>query len=94
MMLHRPHDDIAALKRLLREVFTNQIQMDTRIAALEPEQELAPPFSDLVRSHAGWQTKSRTGKAKVELSGELTTCSGLLYSQVSIPAAKCNIALL
>lgn len=81
--LHRPHDDIAALKRLLREVFTKQIQMDTRISALEPQQESAPSFDALVRSNNGWITQSSAGKAKVELSGELTTGSGLLYSQAS-----------
>lgn len=82
--LHRPHDDIAALKRLLREVFTKQVQMDTRISALEPQQESAPSFDALVRSNNGWITHSNAGKAKVELSGELTTDSGPLYSQARL----------
>ena len=87
---HRPHDDIAALKRLLREVFTNQIQMDRRISALEPEQEFAPSFNSLVRSRNGWGTLSNAGKAKVELSGELFMGSALLYFQ----AGLCNICCL
>lgn len=77
----RPHDDIAALKRLLREVFTNQLQMDRRIFALEPEQEISDPFDTLTRTRKGWQAMSSTGKAKVQLSGSLAMGSALLYSK-------------
>ncbi|KAL3139149.1 hypothetical protein ABBQ32_005934 [Trebouxia sp. C0010 RCD-2024] len=77
----RPHDDIAALKRLLREVFTNQLQMERRIFALEPEQEISDPFDTLTRTRKGWQAMSSTGKAKVQLSGSLAMGSALLYSK-------------
>ncbi len=79
-MSGRPHDDIAALKRLLREVFTNQIQMERRVSALEPEDTVAS-FDPLERSRKGWGSLSGTGKARVELSGNLVMGSALLYSK-------------
>lgn len=79
----RPHDDIAALKRLLREVFTSQLQMERRISALEPEKDVADPFDTLTRSRKGWQAMSSTGKAKVQLSGCVETGSAMLYSKAS-----------
>lgn len=77
----RPHDDIAALKRLLREVFTNQLQMERRIFALEPQQDVSDPFDTLTRTRKGWQAMSSNGKAKVQLSGSLALGGALLYSK-------------
>ena len=91
----RPHDDIAALKRLLREVFTNQLQIERRMSALEPAQEVSDPFDTLTRARKGWQAMSNTGKAKVQLSGSLVTGSAILYSTASFSgrtdcALKCT----
>ena len=82
-MSGRPHDDIAALKRLLREVFTNQMQMERRISAIEPQEDDQPSFDPLERSRNGWASLSAPGKAKVELSGNLVMGSALLYSKAS-----------
>ena len=80
--MHRLQDDIAVLKRLLREVFTNQIQMERRITAVEPEADPLPSFDALVRSHTGWGPLSSTVKAKVEVTGEVSLGTGLLWSKV------------
>lgn len=77
----RSHDDTAALKRLLRELFTNQIQTERRVSALEPQEDAVVSFDPLERSRQGWGSLSGTGKAKVELSGNLVMGSALLYSK-------------
>ncbi|DBA84121.1 hypothetical protein WJX77_004887 [Trebouxia sp. C0004] len=77
----RPHDDIAALKRLLREVFTKQMQMERRISVVEPHDNDQPSFDPLERSRNGWASLSAPGKSKVELSGSLVMGSALLYSK-------------
>ncbi len=79
----RPHDDIAALKRLLREVFTNQMQMERRISAIEPHEDDQPSFDSLERSRNGWASLSAPCKSKVELSGNVVMGSALLYSKAS-----------
>ncbi|KAL0041974.1 hypothetical protein WJX79_010744 [Trebouxia sp. C0005] len=76
----RPHDDIAALKRLLQEVFTNQMQMERRISVIEPHEDDQPSFDPLERSRNGWASLSAPGKSKVELSGNVVMGSALLYS--------------
>lgn len=83
----RSYDDIAALKRLLREVFTSQLQLDRRISALEPEPNTSDAFDTLTRSRNGWQAMSGTGKAKVELSGSLVMGSAMLFSKVTLLAS-------
>ena len=83
----RSHNDIAALKRLLRELFTSQLQLDRRISALEPEKDTSDAFDTLTRSRKGWQAMSGTGKAKVELSGSLVMGSAMLFSKVSLMAS-------
>ena len=82
--MHRLQDDIAAVKRLLREVFTIQIQMERRLKALEPQEESLPSFDALVRSRTGWGVLSSSGKAKVELTGDLALGTALVYSKVTL----------
>ena len=82
MCVGRPHDDVAALKRLLREVFTNQIQMERRVSAIEPQEDPLSSYDPLNRSRQGWGSLSGTGKAKAELSGTIAMGSALLHSKV------------
>ena len=81
--VHRPHDDIAALKRLLREVFTAQLSFDKRIKALEPKDEASPTSDAMDKLRSSWTGSTEASKTKIELkSGSLGVGSALLYSKV------------
>ena len=81
--IDRSHDDIAALKRLLREIFTAQLSFDKRIKALEPKDEALPTSDAMDKLRSSWTGSDQASKTKIELkSGSLGVGSALLYSKV------------
>lgn len=57
--------------------------MERRMTALEPQEDPLPSFDTLVRSRTGWGAPSSTGKAKVDVTGEVSLGTAVLWSKVA-----------